>query len=142
MRDIWNPQQYEKFKDERHQPFLDLLALVKPQADARVADLACGTGDPTQTLHQFIKAREPIAAEVAGESPFAEALSGYERDNPVLKPEEYAVLLHKLGFREQTVRLQVYCHLLESKENVIEWVKGTRLTDYQKRMPEELYPKF
>jgi trans-aconitate 2-methyltransferase len=232
MKDVWNPEQYEKFKDERQRPFLDLLALVKPQANMRVADLGCGTGAPSETLHGFLQARETIgfdnsdamlekaellagdglrfeksdiesfaaesekflaygqfdllfsnaalhwvenheallhqltaavaeggqiavqvpanhhhashivADEVARQSPFREALEGYIRDNPLLQPEQYAVLLHKLGYREQIVRLQVYAHELESREDVIEWVKGTRLTDYQKRLSEEMYEKY
>jgi trans-aconitate 2-methyltransferase len=232
MKDVWNPQQYEKFKDERQRPFLDLMALVKPQANMRVADLGCGTGAPTEILHRFLQARETIgfdnseamleqadglsgnglrfeksdiesfaaesekflaygqfdllfsnaalhwvedhqtllrqltaavaeggqlavqvpanhhhlshivADEVAGESPFREALQSYSRDNPLLKPEQYAELLYKLGYREQLVRLQVYAHELESRENVVEWVKGTRLTDYQKRLSEEMFEKY
>lgn len=232
MKDVWNPEQYEKFKDERQRPFFDLMALVQSQPDMRVADLGCGTGELTKTLHRFLQARETVgfdnsdamlakagllagdglrfeksdvetfatesesflaygqfdlifsnaalhwlenhqellrrlttavveggqlavqmpanhhhqshlvADEVARESPFREALEGYIRDNPVLLPEQYAVLLNELGYREQKVRLQVYAHLLESRENVVEWVKGTRLTDYQKRLPEEMYELF
>jgi trans-aconitate 2-methyltransferase len=83
-----------------------------------------------------------IAAEVARESPFREALSGHVRQPPVLSPEGYADLLHRLGYRQQHVRLQVYPHELESREAVIEWVRGTLLTDYQKRMPAALWPAF
>ena len=32
----WSPAQYAKFRDERAQPFYDLLALVQPQPDMRV----------------------------------------------------------------------------------------------------------
>jgi trans-aconitate 2-methyltransferase len=232
MTDVWNPEQYEKFKDERQRPFLDLMALVKPQENMRVADLGCGTGAPTEKLHRFLQARETvgfdnsdamlekaqaltgdglrfeksdietfaeesetflaygqfdlvfsnaalhwvenhqellrrlttavsvggqiaiqipanhhhpshiISDEVASESPFREALKGHFRDNPLLRPEQYAVLLHNLGYREQIVRVQVYVHELESREAVVEWVKGTRLTDYQKRLPADLYEKY
>src|SRR5207249_11037209 len=38
----WDPQQYEKFKRERDQPFWDLLSLVRAQPGMRVADLGCG----------------------------------------------------------------------------------------------------
>jgi trans-aconitate 2-methyltransferase len=82
------------------------------------------------------------AVAVAGESPFREALGGHVRRSPVLAPETYATLLHSLGFSEQQVRLQVYGHLLPGPEAVIEWVRGSVLTDYQKRMPEELWPRF
>ena len=82
------------------------------------------------------------AFAVAAEPPFREALDGYERHWPVLAPEAYATLLHRLGFRQQHVRLQVYAHELESRESVLEWVRGTLLTDYERRLPAELWPLF
>jgi trans-aconitate 2-methyltransferase len=83
-----------------------------------------------------------VAAEVAGEALFLEAMNGYKREWPVLKPEQYAAALNRLGYVEQQVRLQVYGHTLESREGVIEWVKGTLLTDYEKRLPPDLYARF
>ncbi len=83
-----------------------------------------------------------VAAEVAAEEPFAAALGGYARRSPVLPPEEYAALLDRLGYREQQVRLQVYAHHLANREGVIEWVRGTLLTDYQKRLSSELFEQF
>jgi trans-aconitate 2-methyltransferase len=82
------------------------------------------------------------AAEVAVEEPFRSALGGFERRAPLLPVEEYARLLHRLGYREQLVRLQVYGHHLGAREDVIEWVRGTTLTDYQKRLSPELYDAF
>ena len=43
----WDPDQYERFKAQRAQPFWDLLALVHPGAIDRAADLGCGTGELT-----------------------------------------------------------------------------------------------
>ena len=43
----WDPDQYERFKAQRAQPFWDLLALVHPGAIARAVDLGCGTGELT-----------------------------------------------------------------------------------------------
>jgi trans-aconitate 2-methyltransferase len=83
-----------------------------------------------------------LAAEMAGEEPFREALGGYRRYTPVELPERYAELLDRLGFGEQHVRLQVYGHHLSGREEVVEWVKGTLLTDYQRRMPAELFERF
>jgi len=83
-----------------------------------------------------------VAAEVAGEEPFREVLGGYTRRNHVLEPEGYAILLDRLGFRDQHVRLQVYGHRLGSREEVVEWVKGSLLTDYRGRMPAEPYQRF
>lgn len=82
------------------------------------------------------------AVEVAGEQPFRDALGGFARRSPVLAPEAYATLLERLGFREQSVRLQVYGHRLGSRHDVVEWVRGTTLTDYERRMPAALWPRF
>jgi trans-aconitate 2-methyltransferase len=82
------------------------------------------------------------AGEVAAEAPFRAALAGYVRRFPVLAPEDYAVLLERLGFREQTVRLQVYGHRLAARDEVVEWVRGTLLTDYEQRLPAALWPRF
>ncbi|MGA7987719.1 MAG: methyltransferase domain-containing protein [Candidatus Dormiibacterota bacterium] len=83
-----------------------------------------------------------LASDIAREEPFAGALGGYRRTFSVLAPEEYATLLHQLGFAAQSVRLQVYGHVLESADSVVEWVKGTLLTDYEKRLPAALYEEF
>jgi trans-aconitate 2-methyltransferase len=82
------------------------------------------------------------AREVAGEEPFAEALGAYVLPAHLLPVEEYATLFHRLGFARQTVRLVVYGHLLESREAVVEWVKGSILTEYQSRLSPELYERF
>jgi trans-aconitate 2-methyltransferase len=82
------------------------------------------------------------AVEIAREDPFRDALDGHVRQSPVLAPEVYATLLHRLGFRRQKVRLQVYAHELESRDAVVEWVRGSTLTDYERRLPLELWPRF
>ena len=83
-----------------------------------------------------------VAERVAGEEPFREALGGYVRQSPVLEPERYAELLHRLGYGTQHVRLQVYLHVLPEPEAVVDWVKGTLLTDYRRRLPEDAYGAF
>jgi len=83
-----------------------------------------------------------IADEVAAESPFREALGGYQRGHAVLAPSEYALLLRSLGYRRQLVRLQVYLHELASIDEVVEWVKGTLLTAYQRRLEADLYTRY
>ena len=52
------------------------------------------------------------------------------------------MVLDKLGYREQHVRLEVYGHRLQSREEVVEWMKGTLLTDYERRLPEGLFLSF
>jgi trans-aconitate 2-methyltransferase len=84
-----------------------------------------------------------VAAEgTAAEEPFASALGGSAHPRHVLSPEKYAALLDRLGFAEQTVRLQVYGHRLDSRGDVVEWVRGSLLTDYEKRLPAALFARF
>lgn len=225
MSDAWNPEQYARFRDERAQPFYDLLALVAPRPGSRAVDLGCGPGELTRQLHDYLGCRETlgldsspamlqkaaahagsgvsfaeqdiaefaprepfdvifsnaalqwvadhprlfarlasalapggqlavqmpanhdfpthvVAAEVAQREPFRSALGGYVRASPLLSAEGYAELLYELGFTRQSVRLQVYGHLLESRADVIEWVKGTLLTDYEKRLSPALFATF
>lgn len=221
----WDPDRYDRFRDERSRPFFDLMALCRPRPGMRVLDLGCGTGELTRHLHTTFAAAETVgvdrspemlarsadhaapglhfeqddiaarplggpwdlivsnaalqwlpghiavfarlraalapggqiavqmpaahdhpsqvaAAEVAAEAPFSAALDGYVRSRLVLDPEDYATLLHGLGFTEQTVRLQVYGHLLKSRDEVVEWVRGTLLTDYLGRLPEPMHAPF
>jgi trans-aconitate 2-methyltransferase len=43
----WDPQQYERFKAQRAQPFWDLVAMIRPGTIERAVDLGCGTGELT-----------------------------------------------------------------------------------------------
>lgn len=203
----WNPDQYERFKNERRQPFDDLLALVERRPRMRVVDLGCGTGELTRDLHEHLGAEETIGVDnsetmllksgafggemlrfergdieaFVADRPFDLIFSnaalhwindhpalfrrltsflgphgqlaiqmpanethashtvaaevgrefGAEaRQSPVLAPEAYASLLYDLGFKRQSVRLQIYGHLLPTSADVVEWVKGTLLTAY------------
>ena len=225
--DAWNPEVYGRFRDERAQPFFDLLALVRPRPGMRAVDLGCGTGALTAEAHRRLGARETtgidssaamlekalplaggglsfaqedigsfgpparegydlvlsnaalqwlpdhpallaritsalapggqlavqvpandrhpshrLAHALALEEPFASALRGYVRGKPVLEPEDYAVLLRGLGYREQHVRTQVYLHELGAAADVADWVRGTLLTDYERRLPRGLWDRF
>jgi trans-aconitate 2-methyltransferase len=82
------------------------------------------------------------AAATAAEPPFAAALAGWRRESPVLPPEWYAEALFQLGFAERRVRLEVYAHRLASRDEVVEWVRGSLLTDYQARLPATLWQPF
>jgi trans-aconitate 2-methyltransferase len=87
-----------------------------------------------------------LAAEVAATEPFASAFDGPPPPDQVaanvLLPQDYATLLHELGFVEQIVRLEVYGHVLESTAAVVEWVRGTTLTRFFKSLPAELHEPF
>lgn len=67
---MWDAAQYLKFSDERSRPFLDLLAQVRLESPAQVADLGCGTGSLTRLLGE----RWP-AARVTGVDNAAEMLA-------------------------------------------------------------------
>lgn len=224
----WNPNQYDRFKAERQQPFFDLAALVQRQPGLRVIDLGCGSGELTAWLHNELGAAETLgidtseamlaqseaharpglrfermdileavdayagqfdvvfsnaalqwitghetlfpriarlakpggqlavqmpangghvshrsAAVVAQEEPFRGALDGWVREDPVRGPEWYAALLHDVvGLAEQRVRLEVYGHVLAETRAVVEWVKGSLLTAYLARLPEDLGTAF
>jgi len=88
-----------------------------------------------------------VAREVAGREPY---LSLFGPDGPpldpvreyVLEPEEYAQILYDLGFERQLVRLQVYPHVLPSSRHVVEWVRGTTLTRFEKRLDPVAFASF
>ena len=64
------------------------------------------------------------------------------RPQPVLEPDEYARVLFRAGFAEPKVRLIVYPHVLASRDEVVNWMKGSLLTEYQKRLAPEQFAAF
>lgn len=106
------------------------------------AALAPGGQLAVQVPANFDYPTHVVARRIAGEEPFASALGGIVEFHGVLDPAAYAVLLHRLGFASQLVRLQVYPHLLPSREAVVDWVRGTTLTGYEARLPDELFGRF
>lgn len=60
---MWSPEQYEKFSQERQQPFHDLAALVEKRPRMRIVDLGCGTGELTRELHVSLDARETVGID-------------------------------------------------------------------------------
>lgn len=215
--DSWDPTQYERFREERQQPFYDLLKLVFPRKAMRIVDLGCGTGELTREMHRHFKATSTLgidssesmlarAAEVnepgvtfqrgnleavAGEfdlvfsnaalhwvdehasvlakltksvapggqlamqmpanqdhpshvvaHTLAKEMTGEGVRQYVLPVERYAAILHGLGYRKQSVHMQVYAHRLPSRIAVVEWVKGAMLTDLRKRMSDDDYATF
>jgi len=117
--------------DDHHQLFARLTAALRSRGQLAV-----------QMPANHDHASHLVAERVAAEEPFREALGGYIRRSPVLAPELYAVLLDRLGYASQHVRLQVYLHVLAEPGAVVDWVKGTLLTDYKRRLPDALYGEF
>ncbi|WP_344857489.1 trans-aconitate 2-methyltransferase [Planomonospora alba] len=60
-RDMWDPEIYARFTEERSRPFHDLLARVGAETPSYVVDAGCGTGELTAEL-----ARRWPQAEVHG----------------------------------------------------------------------------
>jgi trans-aconitate 2-methyltransferase len=46
----WNPNQYNRFADERSRPFFDLTGRIRKATPKTVIDLGCGPGNLTATL--------------------------------------------------------------------------------------------
>ena len=82
------------------------------------------------------------AEQTAREQPFEGALRGTTHPRAVLTPTAYALLLHQLEFTHQTVRMEVYGHLLDSRESVVDWVRGSLLTWYEGRLSPDLFARF
>lgn len=219
MLPMWSPSQYGRFRQERRQPFDDLVALVVPRPAMRIADLGCGPGELTRELHERFSARETIgiddsAAMLAKASSHSTPTLRFEqqpvqafeatdpfdlifsnaalhwvgdhekllarlsgllsmhgqlaiqmpandshashriaahvarhfglepRPSPILPIEQYAALLHRLGFAQPLVRIQVYGHLLPSSADVVEWVRGALLTHYESQLTAEAFSEF
>jgi trans-aconitate 2-methyltransferase len=87
-------------------------------------------------------ASHAVAREVAAEEPFRTALGGHVRRFSNLPLEDYATLLDRLGCRDQHVRMQVYLHHLPARDGVVEWVRGSLLTDYQRRLSPAAFEAF
>lgn len=226
----WDPVQYERFKEQRAQPFWDLVDLLRfDSPPVRCVDLGCGTGELTAAAAQRLGCDEMVGIDsspsmlaeaqahtsahvrfehgdiagwtapgdhdlvlsnaalhwvpdhprvlaqwvaalaaggqlavqvpanpehpshqssvaVAHTEPFLSAMGGEPPPDPVdvnvLRPEQYAELLFDLGLAEQHVRLQVYPHVLPSSGDVVEWTKGTSLTRFFSRLPDELHEPF
>lgn len=60
----------------------------------------------------------------------------------VLPTERYAEILDSLGIENVKSRTYVYLHRLESREAVVEWVKGTFLLHYKQHLDEAHYESF
>jgi trans-aconitate 2-methyltransferase len=95
-----------------------------------------------QVPAQYDTLTHTVADELAALEPYASAFGGWRLSQPVLTPEEYARLLYRCGFPDPKVELIVYPHVLPGREDVVEWVKGTLLTEYKRHLPGATYEQF
>lgn len=88
-----------------------------------------------------------VAAELANSVAYRDAFGD---DGPppdpvaqnVLEPEEYSAALFGLGYVRQHVRIQIYPHVLASTHDIVEWVRGTTLTRFARRLPADVFERF
>ena len=92
---------------------------------------------PAHVVARDIADREPYRSLFGPDGPPIDPVKAY-----VLEPEEYAQALYDLGFERQHVRLQVYPHVLPTSRDVVEWVRGTTLTRFEKRLEPAAFDAF
>jgi trans-aconitate 2-methyltransferase len=75
-----------------------------------------------------------VAHELAGDPRFATSLGTARPRWGTLQAEEYALLVHRLGFSAQRVEVHVYCHVMDSRAAFMSWVEGSVLAWYRRRL--------
>lgn len=92
---------------------------------------------PSHAVARRVAEREPYLSMFGPQGPPIDPVQAY-----VLQPERYAQILFDLGYERQHVRLQVYPHVLPSTRHVVEWVRGTMLTRFEKRLDHDSFEAF
>jgi trans-aconitate 2-methyltransferase len=92
---------------------------------------------PSHAVARQVAGREPFLSVFGPQGPPIDPVQAY-----VLQPEAYAQILFDLGFERQHVRLQVYPHVLPTTRHVVEWVRGTMLTRFEKVLDPEQFEAF
>lgn len=92
---------------------------------------------PSHFVARQVAEREPYRSLFGQQGAPIDPVQAY-----VLQPEEYAQTLYDLGFERQHVRLQIYPHVLPSTRHVVEWVRGTMLTRFEKRLHPDAFTAF
>ncbi len=219
MAEQWDPAQYEKFREERMEPFFDLLAWIERRPGMRAIDLGCGTGELTALLGERLDAAHVegvdsspamlaqaaarasqrvsfrlgdiaevedfgrfdlvfsnaalhwvpdnaglmerilgelrpgaqiavqlprngdhpshrIAHQLAAEAPYCEPLGHFVSRSHALTLEQYAEALWRHRFHAHVCVELIYGHELPRTDAVFEWVKGSVLTPYLRRLDE------
>lgn len=79
----WDPEVYNKFKDNRYEPFYDLISHVLSKPSMNMIDLGCGTGELTKVLADRFPGSKVLgvdsSAEMLAEAPAQENISFVQR---------------------------------------------------------------
>jgi trans-aconitate 2-methyltransferase len=110
-----------------------------PALMARLAGLLGPSGQLAVQIPDNFDHPTHTVADRVGRAFGMEPVSRFEA---VLAPEAYAGLLDRLGFADIHVRMQVYVHRLPNTASVIDWVRGTLLTEYRRALTDERYEEF
>ena len=92
---------------------------------------------PSHAVARRVAEREPFVSMFGPSGPPIDPVQAY-----VLRPDEYAQVFYDLGFDRQHVRLQIYPHVLPSSRHVVEWVRGTMLTRFEKVLDPAAFDAF
>jgi len=115
-----------------HEHLLKRLADALAPSGQLVFQVPASHGDASHTL----------ADELIEMEPYRTAAAGWRRPNHVLSPEAYSRILHAIGFHDPKVHLIVYPHVLAGPESVLDWMKGTLLTEYARHLPPDVFESF
>lgn len=91
----------------------------------------------THTVAAKVAGREPYRACFGPAGPPVDPVAAY-----VLRPDDYARLLYRLGYVDISVQLRVYPHVLPTPRHAVEWVKGTTLTRFRNVLEPHVYDAF
>lgn len=83
-----------------------------------------------------------LLRDTASEEPFKSLLKGWLRNPDILLLEEYGELLHNHLGEDINVFSKIYPYILNSPDELIEWVYGTSLIPYLERIPTEMHDFF
>lgn len=83
-----------------------------------------------------------VLGEVGAEEPFVTALGGWQRVSTVLGIERYAEILFGLGATGIVAMERVYPHVMADADALLHWARGTAMTPYIARLPDDLRAEF
>lgn len=106
------------------------------------AALSPGGQLAVQVPSLFSHPSHTVAFELASEPAFRDAFSSPPTRFEVATVAQYSRWLFELGFARQSVRLQAYPHVLAGPDQVVDWFRGTLLTDFERRLSAELFEVF